>query len=479
MRRRQRRMRSWWGHEQVSIAAAVATALHQSAEPQLLDAVLAYRVAAVPLLSAPMLADTAAEAVDARTVKFLLQAARKKKEEEVKERLEAWQLAEALEKRAKSMLEQMDKVGRKRKKKKLLRGSSCGRARRYRQWHVRALRAVFLFFAGRLKMPGFSVVWTRRTVMLWLPSLTPAAAWAGLVLLGFSRAVFLCVVVRPKMLRIMASVHQKDIYAVGWFCLSRCTSRCILMLVITGVDQKDSVARAENCGHSAVAVHLRGHQYPCRGAKAFSHGSGVPSRFPSCSYTTWSKSLLFGRAKFLVQVWRRQSCSHSCSFLTISLRCLSRCSHACCVQRQMPCGLVRRKLRIFPQLRLFNKFVHFLVVAQSLIPMAFDSADHRDSPVAVHKVVEVPIALVVRVPQLPFARRQSCSHSSWRKSSRLDVVVFPVVTQRPTPMIRLFSKSWRFRSRSSTRLMTSQVCRSCWIPGAVVKETVESHSCRC
>ena len=32
--------------------------------------------------------------------------------------------------------------------------------------------------------------------------------------------------------------------------------------------------------------------------------------------------------------------------------------------------------------------------------MAFCSAEHRDSPVAVHKVVKVPIALVVRVPQL-------------------------------------------------------------------------------
>ena len=128
MRRRQRRMRSWWRHEQVSIAAAVATALHHSAhrgggvarrptgteesgnretrpgvwkdpEPQLLDAVLAYRAAGVPLLSAPMLADTAAEAVDARTVKFLFQAALKEEEEEEKERLEAWQLAETLEKK--------------------------------------------------------------------------------------------------------------------------------------------------------------------------------------------------------------------------------------------------------------------------------------------------------------------------------------------------------------------------------------------
>ena len=107
--------------------------------------------------------------------------------------------------------------------------------------------------------------------------------------------------------------------------------------------------RAENCGHSAVAVHLRGHRYPCRGAKAFSHGPGGPSRFPSCSFSR------FGRADFLVQVWRRQSYSNSCSSS----------------KRQMPCGSVRRKLRIFPQLRLFNKVVHFPVVVQSLFFYGF------------------------------------------------------------------------------------------------------------
>ena len=39
-----------------------------------------------PLLSTPLLADTAAEIVDARTVKFLLQAALKTKKEEEERR---------------------------------------------------------------------------------------------------------------------------------------------------------------------------------------------------------------------------------------------------------------------------------------------------------------------------------------------------------------------------------------------------------
>ena len=143
------------------------------------------------------------------------------------------------------------------------------------------------------------------------------------------------------------------------------------------------------CATTGALVTFRGCSTSMTSSISLSwrHGPGEPLRFPSCSCTRWSKSLLFGRADFLVQVWRRQT---------------------------------------------------FPVVAQSLIPMAFCSADHRDSPVAVHKVVEVPVALVVRVPQLPFVRRQSCSHSciSWRKSSRLDVVLFPVVTQRPIPVVQ-------------------------------------------
>ena len=47
--------------------------------------------------------------------------------------------------------------------------------------------------------------------------------------------------------------------------------------------------------HVTVAVHQRGHQHPCRGAKAFSHGPRLlcgPSRFISCSKTWWSMPLV-------------------------------------------------------------------------------------------------------------------------------------------------------------------------------------------
>ena len=73
-------------------------------------------------------------------------------------------------------------------------------------------------------------IWTGRTVSREFGALVVDSGnglcRAGFA--GFSRAVFLFVVVRPKMLRIMAGMHKKDSYAVGWFYWLRCTSRCIV-----------------------------------------------------------------------------------------------------------------------------------------------------------------------------------------------------------------------------------------------------------
>ena len=60
------------------------------------------------------------------------------------------------------------------------------------------------------------------------------------------RAAFPSVVFRPKMLGIMTGMNQKDLR--GGLCC--------------------------NCGFSAVAAHLQGHQHPCRDAEAVSHGFG-------------------------------------------------------------------------------------------------------------------------------------------------------------------------------------------------------------
>ena len=112
-RRRQRRLRSWWRHEQQSVRMALNAAAHHSAEkvaageknsglraqtsfsavrPGVLKdpapqgaVTVGYVAAPGPLLCTPLLADTAADTVDARTVKYLLHAALKEKKEEEKE----------------------------------------------------------------------------------------------------------------------------------------------------------------------------------------------------------------------------------------------------------------------------------------------------------------------------------------------------------------------------------------------------------
>ena len=92
------------------------------------------------------------------------------------------------------------------------------------------------------------------------------------------------------MLGILAGMEQIDSYAVGWFCLSRCTSRCI---------------PSENCGFSAGAVPRRSSIFPVAVRRSipmvllFSR----PWRFPSCSCTC-------GRCPWLLIVlvslsWRR------------------------------------------------------------------------------------------------------------------------------------------------------------------------------
>ena len=129
-RRRARQLRSFLPHERMTVRMALAEALHHSCgvEPSAPNEALwglktasaagtrpeplaersapqgavtvGYVAVPGPLLSTPLLVDTAAEAVDARAVKFLLQKtlARKKKEEEEERRKEvAKQREEMLE----------------------------------------------------------------------------------------------------------------------------------------------------------------------------------------------------------------------------------------------------------------------------------------------------------------------------------------------------------------------------------------------
>ena len=137
MRRRQRRLRSMLRHEQQSVALALAQALHHSAGPSKTKVVerrerqegevqvvydaprsqktplpgvrpgvpldlgppgdeavaVGYAAASVPLLGAPSLADSSAEAIDGSTLSFLLQHALEAKRKEEEEAVETAELA--------------------------------------------------------------------------------------------------------------------------------------------------------------------------------------------------------------------------------------------------------------------------------------------------------------------------------------------------------------------------------------------------
>ena len=113
------------------------------------------------------------------------------------------------------------------------------------------------------------------------------------------RAVFLSAVVWPKMLRIMAGLHQKDSYALFDFGSGTCKARfaafflprAVFLLWFSGPDAQHYglyepkgqlrgeiladmvpvVQTAENCRFSAGAVHQGRRQF-LRGAEACPHG---------------------------------------------------------------------------------------------------------------------------------------------------------------------------------------------------------------
>ena len=294
MRRRQRRMRSWWRHEQVSIAAAVATALHHSAQrgggvarrptgtedsgnkgtrpgvlkdpqPQLLDAVLAYRAAGEPSVATPLLAALAAEGIDSSSLRFLTASALKarREEEEKLKREEQEELnslwAVPVERRPHQQMQRITclllnrgakKKRKKRRKKKLPKTSSSrGPAhRRQRLWHTRPagfpgddpLRDVFPYLStgpdarhhGRF---GPEEPFRSYAAALFVDNGT------GMYMAGFLVTLHLalcsCVFAWPKMLRIMAGIQSSRPFslstavACSWsvsLVTMRCSSRCAL-----------------------------------------------------------------------------------------------------------------------------------------------------------------------------------------------------------------------------------------------------------
>ena len=118
-------------------------------EPQVRAATVGYVAAPEPLLTAPLLADTAADAVDSRTAKFLLRDALKKLEEE-----ENWEERRMANAHLKAMTELVRRVPGKRKQR---RKNKLSRGRARRRQRQRPLSGALIVDSGRgMCRAGFS-----------------------------------------------------------------------------------------------------------------------------------------------------------------------------------------------------------------------------------------------------------------------------------------------------------------------------------
>ena len=100
---------------------------------------------------------------------------------------------------------------------------------------------------------------------------------SGMCLAGFVGddtfcAVFPSVVDRPRMLGIMAGMAQKDSYAARFSRSAACTRLVLLVFSLCYFLLSPGPDARHHGRHDTEAAHQRGHQHPCRGAKAFSHG---------------------------------------------------------------------------------------------------------------------------------------------------------------------------------------------------------------
>ena len=385
-RRRQRRLRSWWRHEQQSVRMALNAAAHHSAEkvaageknsglraqmsfsaarPGVLKdpapqgaVTVGYVAAPGPLLVVASLAG--GDEVDATTVSYLLKAALVKKKEEderkVQERKErvmrdihrkihaneAVSEAEWAAWRAWHGISSSSSGGQKRKRKK----------RRKR----RTPRTSSLPSRAR-----------RRQRQWW------SACYAGFTGYNTPRVMFPSVDARPKMLCIMAGMHQEDSYAV--FAgddapravpsrFHRCSSWTIYWPVVcndrfsgpgavlgqvltcpllcsTGEVGPDST---KNRGIAAVAVLRRWLTSLLHAATSSCSSRAENSRYAQCKLCTFRgdpPGAAFG-----------QGC------------------RARCVQRQALVFQTVQKLVEVPQVQHIIMVIHIPVVAQSLFPMA-------------------------------------------------------------------------------------------------------------
>ena len=339
--RRCRRLRAWHRHVRTTVAMELATALHHSAQrvevptegevhekhdglraqkpplpgtrpgvlPQVGAATVGYVAAPVPLLSAPMLADTAPEAVDARTVHFLLTDA-------VKHLKEGRKMEEEEERRWMAPVKAMTELSRqlprkrkrkKRKKRKLPRaplprgGRACALQRQ-----VPAVQVVHVLegapeFIDRVL--DFSVAQRRRgthSATVQKIDLFPQVQFLGKVVapvlcndrcfvrwcrkpVEFPQVQFLVKVICPLLSCLMLLVRQRRKL---WSFRSCSPSKAVDIPFVT----QKLIPTVQTIQQIIEILHL-----------LFVLGG----RCPCCA----------GRADSQVLPWRRRSCSHSCSSL--------------------------------------------------------------------------------------------------------------------------------------------------------------------
>ena len=258
-RGRERQLRSFLRHEELSVKMALARAFHHNPhrvevpregvqhevhvgpraqkpplpgkrpglppepEPQVRATTVGYVAAPEPLVSTPSLPDTAAEAVDVVTVHFLLKDA-------LKQLKEGRSLEEEEERRWMVQVKAMPELSlrnprkrKKRRKRKLPRSSShssFGRARRrLRQWHAR-----YVGLPGDVPFPAVFPSVVVRPAMLSIMAVTnqkdsTTLVGSGMCRVGFTGYYEHCVmfpsgVAKPKMRCILAGMDQIDSYVM-------------------------------------------------------------------------------------------------------------------------------------------------------------------------------------------------------------------------------------------------------------------------
>ena len=291
-RRRERRLRSWWRHERMTVAAELAVALHHSRgvgpaaphealrgqspaspggrrpgvlkepKPPVVVEHAACPCSGAPLLVVPSLAAAESDGVDGTSLKYLLKVSlrqrQKEEEEEVMEKKKEKEQAAETRRRAQALVDHAASLPKRKTKKKRKRKlphssshSSLGRARRrQRQWHACGagspgfvpLRAVFPSVSGRLVMLGIMAGMDQKGLLqVRYPFRAAEADPHGPDYSADHRVFPVAVRFRWSMPCCAdrachaAFVSTTAVCAQGWSCWFRCAS-AVFLLVVAGQD---------------------------------------------------------------------------------------------------------------------------------------------------------------------------------------------------------------------------------------------------